>query len=140
MLRPCFLCFSPLTAFDHFIYFRFLVEEGRAGMPKMMTVGLHCRLAQPGRVSGLAEFIDYAKKYKDVWICTREEIADFWQENHSPVGGGSPMKSPMEVEEEEKGEQNEELSIEPLNIDGVETKKEAAAAAVEEKEEEGDII
>jgi hypothetical protein len=128
-----------LTAFDNSTYFRFLVEEGRAGMPKMMTVGLHCRLAQPGRVSGLAEFIDFAKKYKDVWICTREDIADFWQENHYPVGGGSPMKSPQEAAEE-KGEHTEELSLEPLNIDGVETKKEATAAAVEEKEEEGDII
>ena len=108
-------------------------------MPKMMTVGLHCRLAQPGRVSGLAEFIDFAKKYKDVWICTREEIADFWHENHYPVGGGSPMKSPQEAAAE-KGEQTEELSVEPLNLDGVETKKEATDAAVEEKEEEGDII
>jgi hypothetical protein len=112
------------------------VEEGRAGMPKMMTVGLHCRLAHPGRVSGLAEFIDFAKKYKDVWICTREDIADFWHENHYPVGGGSPMKSPQEAGEE-KGEHTEELSVEPLNLDGVETKEEAA---VEEKEEEGDII
>lgn len=101
-----------------------------------MTVGLHCRLAQPGRVSGLAEFIDFAKKYKDVWICTREEIADFWYENHSPVGGGSPMKSEREAESE-KAEQTEELSVEPLNLDEVETKKEATPAAVEE---EGDII
>jgi hypothetical protein len=106
-------------------------------MPKMMTVGLHCRLAQPGRISGLAEFIDFAKKYKDVWICTREEIADFWYENHYPVGGGSPMKSEQEAAAE-RGEQSEEISIEPLNLDEVETKKEATAAAAEE--EEGDII
>jgi peptidoglycan/xylan/chitin deacetylase (PgdA/CDA1 family) len=74
-------------------YFRFLVEEGRAGMPKMMTVGLHCRLAQPGRVSGLAEFIDFAKKYKDVWICTREDIADFWRK---PTVGEEASKIPNE--------------------------------------------
>jgi hypothetical protein len=119
--------------------FRYLIEEGKAGMPKMMTVGLHCRLAQPGRTSGLAEFIDYAKKYhKDVWFCTREEIADFWYENHYPVGGGSPMKTAKE-QEEEREENAEEFSVEPLNLDEVETKKEEAAAA-EDEEEQGDII
>ena len=83
-----------------------LVEEGRAGSPKMMSVGLHCRLMRPGRAAGLAEFIDYAKSFrKDVWICTREEIADFWYENHYPLGRGSPMKTDEEkdVETEEKG-------------------------------------
>ena len=60
-------------------HLRFLVEEGRSGYPKMMSVGLHCRLARPGRVAGLAEFLDFVKSYgKDVWVCTREEIADFW--------------------------------------------------------------
>jgi hypothetical protein len=67
---------------------RYLVEEGRAGSPKMMSVGLHCRLARPGRVAALQEFVDYAKSYgsKDVWICTREEIADYWPEHHYPKG------------------------------------------------------
>jgi hypothetical protein len=66
----------------------------------MMSVGLHCRLARPGRVQGLAEFLDFVKSYKrDVWVCTREQIADFWIENHSPRGGGSPVKQPSaEVE------------------------------------------
>jgi allantoinase len=64
------------------------VEEGRAGAPKVMTVGLHCRLATPGRVNGLVDFIDFAKSYgsKDVWICTREEIADYWSDEHYPKG------------------------------------------------------
>ena len=58
-----------------------------------MSVGLHCRLARPGRVAGLSDFIDYAKSFgREVWICTREEIADFWHENHSPKGAGSPVK------------------------------------------------
>ena len=72
---------------------RYLVEEGRAGSPKMMSIGLHCRLARPGRVAALVEFLDYAKSWgKDVWICTREEIADYWTENHYPMGAGSPVK------------------------------------------------
>jgi len=73
---------------------RYLIEEGRAGQPKMMSVGLHCRLARPGRVAGLSDFIDFAKSYhRDVWICTREQIADFWYENHYPRGGGTPVKA-----------------------------------------------
>ena len=59
-----------------------------------MNVGIHCRLSRPGRVAALAEFIDFAKSYKkDVWICTREQIADFWHEHHFPRGAGSPVKS-----------------------------------------------
>jgi urate oxidase len=79
---------------------RYLVEEGRAGYPKMMSVGLHCRLSRPGRVAGLAEFIDFVKSHKkDVWICTREQIADFWYENHFPLGRGSVVGTEMEEEE-----------------------------------------
>ena len=67
---------------------RYLVEEGRRGSPKMMTVGLHCRLVgRPGRCAGLEEFIDYAKSFgKDVWICRRDEIARHWYKNHYPDG------------------------------------------------------
>lgn len=64
----------------------FLLEEGRAGAPKMMSVGLHCRLAgRPGRAAGLAEFLDYVKSKEDIWICTREEIAHHWYEHHQPT-------------------------------------------------------
>lgn len=90
-----------------------LVEEGKSGSPKMMSIGLHCRLMRPGRAKGLAEFIDYAKSFrKDVWICTREQIADFWYENHYPRGRGSPVKTEQEQEakhetEAEKSDENE---------------------------------
>jgi len=65
---------------------RYAVEEGRDGRPTMMSVGLHCRLSRPGRVAGLADFIDYAKTQfgKDVWICTREQIANHWYQYHYP--------------------------------------------------------
>lgn len=73
--------------------FSFLVNEGRAGQPKMMSVGLHCRLARPARVQAIQEFLDYARSYgKDVWICTREEIANHWYENHLPRGVGNPIQ------------------------------------------------
>ncbi|MEO9168863.1 MAG: allantoinase PuuE, partial [Aestuariivirga sp.] len=45
-----------------------LYEEGKKGSPKMMTVGLHCRLAgRPGRALGIAKFMDYITKQKKVW-------------------------------------------------------------------------
>ena len=59
----------------------------------MMTVGLHCRLARPGRVAAIADFLDFAKAYgREVWICTREQIANHWYENHLPRGVGNPIK------------------------------------------------
>ena len=69
----------------------------------MMTVGLHCRIVgRPGRAAGLAEFMDYAKSFKkDVWICTREEIAKHWHESHYPIGMGSPIKADKKEETEE---------------------------------------
>ena len=68
-----------------FLFPSYLLEEGRNGTPKMMTVGLHCRLVgRPGRAAGLAEFIDYAKEKSDVWIARRDEIAKHWYENHYP--------------------------------------------------------
>jgi peptidoglycan/xylan/chitin deacetylase (PgdA/CDA1 family) len=71
----------------------FLIAEGRAGHPKMMSVGLHCRLARPARAAAIQEFLDYAKSYgRDVWICTREEIANHWYEHHLPRGVGSPIQ------------------------------------------------
>jgi len=70
----------------------FLVLEGRSGQPKMMSVGLHCRLARPARAAVIAEFVDYAKSYgREVWITTRESIANHWYENHLPRGCGSPI-------------------------------------------------
>lgn len=72
---------------------KFAVEEGKAGHPTMMNIGLHCRLARPGRVAAMAEFLDYVKSFgSSVWICTREQVADFWAENHYPKGAGSPVK------------------------------------------------
>jgi len=76
----------------------YLVLEGRAGQPKMMSVGLHCRLSRPARVAALAEFVDYAKSYgREVWITTRENIANHWYENHLPRGCGNPILAAGEI-------------------------------------------
>lgn len=81
-----FIVYSVLSSF--------LITEGRAGQPKMMTVGLHCRLSRPARAAAIAEFVDYAKSYgREVWICTREAIANHWYENHLPRGVGNPIDS-----------------------------------------------
>jgi putative urate catabolism protein len=56
-----------------------LHEEGRRGSPKMMSVGLHCRLAgRPGRALGLAKFLDYVLSHEKVWIARRIDIARHW--------------------------------------------------------------
>ena len=60
-----------------------LYEEGKT-TPKMMSVGLHCRLiGRPGRFQALKKFIDYVLKFDDVWICKRVDIAKHWIKNYS---------------------------------------------------------
>jgi peptidoglycan/xylan/chitin deacetylase (PgdA/CDA1 family) len=62
-----------------------LYEEGKT-YPKMMSVGLHCRLiGRPGRIKSLKRFIDYVKKHDDVWICKRIDIAKHWIKNYSNI-------------------------------------------------------
>mmetsp|Transcript_5551 Transcript_5551/g.7101 ORF Transcript_5551/g.7101 Transcript_5551/m.7101 type:complete len:341 (+) Transcript_5551:106-1128(+) len=64
----------------------YLLEEGRNGSPKMMSIGLHCRLVgRPGRAAGLAKFIDYIKSHNnDIWIARRDDIAKHWYKHHYP--------------------------------------------------------
>ncbi|MDE2134395.1 MAG: allantoinase PuuE [Alphaproteobacteria bacterium] len=62
--------------------FDVLYAEG-ATAPKMMSVGLHCRLAgRPGRFAALARFVKYAQGHKDVWFCRRVDIAQHWRKVH----------------------------------------------------------
>ncbi len=63
--------------------FDLLYSEGEYA-PKMMSVGLHCRLSgRPGRAAALARFLDYVQNHKNVWICRRVDIARHWHEHHS---------------------------------------------------------
>jgi allantoinase len=62
--------------------FDLLYAEGEIA-PKMMSVGLHARLAgRPGRAASLARFLDYVAGHHDVWICRRVDIARHWIEHH----------------------------------------------------------
>lgn len=64
--------------------FDVLYAEG-ATAPKMMSVGLHCRLVgKPGRTAALARFLDYVQEHQQVWICRRIDIARHWHEHHKP--------------------------------------------------------
>jgi OHCU decarboxylase len=69
-----------------------LYAEGEAGAPKMMSVGLHCRLiGRPGRALALAKFLDYARSHDRVWFPTRLAIARHWAERHpAPTLGERP--------------------------------------------------
>ena len=50
---------------------------------RMMSVGLHCRLAgRPGRAASLARFLDYVQAQSQVWVATRLDIADHWRQRH----------------------------------------------------------
>ncbi len=63
--------------------FDVLYAEGASGAPKMMNIGLHCRLAgRPGRAAALARFIDYVKSHDKVWLTRRIEIAEHWAKEH----------------------------------------------------------
>lgn len=60
-----------------------LYEEGRAGRPRMMNIGLHCRLVgRPGRAAALKRFVDYVKRHDKVWLARRIDIARHWRETH----------------------------------------------------------
>jgi OHCU decarboxylase len=60
-----------------------LYEEGCEGVPKMLSIGLHCRLiGRPGRIQSLKRFMEYAQSHADVWFAKRIEIAEHWHENH----------------------------------------------------------
>ena len=62
--------------------FDMLYAEG-ASAPKMMSVGLHCRLVgRPGRAAALARFLDYVQQHENVWLTRRIDIARHWREQH----------------------------------------------------------
>ena len=66
--------------------FDVLWDEGEAGSPKMMSIGLHCRLVgMPGRFAGLKRFVDYIQAKGKVWIAKRIDIAEHWLREHPYV-------------------------------------------------------
>jgi allantoinase len=79
---------------DFFIYLRdsfdALYAEGDPSgddRPKMMSVGMHCRLlGRPGRIVALQRFLDHVQKHDRVWICRRIDIARHWKQVHPYPG------------------------------------------------------
>ena len=62
--------------------FDVLYAEGESA-PKMLSIGLHCRLAgRPGRAAALARFLDYVQGHDKVWITRRIDIAQHWHSTH----------------------------------------------------------
>ncbi|MDX1515284.1 MAG: allantoinase PuuE [Woeseiaceae bacterium] len=61
--------------------FDVLYREGA----RMMSVGLHCRLAgRPGRFAALTRFVDHVQSHADVWVARRIDIADHWRHRFPP--------------------------------------------------------
>jgi len=64
--------------------FDVLYAEGETA-PKMMSVGLHCRLVgRPGRAAALDRFLDYVASHEKIWIARRIDIARHWIRHHGP--------------------------------------------------------
>jgi OHCU decarboxylase len=75
--------------------FDVLYAEGKNGEPKMLNIGLHCRLVgRPGRAAALQRFIDYVKSHDKVWLARRIDIARHWQKHH-PYTEGKVKPSTM---------------------------------------------
>lgn len=66
-----------------------LYDEG-ATHPRMMSVGLHCRLAgRPGRARALARFLDHVQAHDRVWVARRVDIAKHWLAEHPPASASA---------------------------------------------------
>ena len=87
--------FTEGTQFETYIKDSFdaLYAEGQEGAPKMLSIGLHCRLAgRPGRFAALKRAIEYMAGHDGVWFTTREQIADHWAATHPPSTAPRPSE------------------------------------------------
>ncbi|MEL6584483.1 MAG: allantoinase PuuE [Pseudomonadota bacterium] len=70
-----------------------LYAEGQGGAPKMMSIGLHCRLiGRPGRIRALERFLDHAQAHEGVWFARRIEIAEHWAQHHPHTSRERPSQ------------------------------------------------
>ena len=61
-----------------------LYDEGKDS-PKMMSIGMHARiLGRPGRFKAIKNFVEYIKKFDDIWVARRDSIALHWQKIPEP--------------------------------------------------------
>jgi putative urate catabolism protein len=71
--------------------FDVLYAEGEAGQPKMLSIGLHCRLiGRPGRIASLMRFLDHVQAHPHVWVARRIDIARHWRANFPAPSGSMP--------------------------------------------------
>jgi putative urate catabolism protein len=79
--------FADGDEFFHYLRdtFDVLYRDGQEGRPRMMSLGLHGRLAgRPGRTAGLERFLDHVANHERVWVATRADIARHWRANFPP--------------------------------------------------------
>lgn len=73
--------------------FDVLYAEGESDTPKMMSVGLHCRLVgRPGKIAAIQKFIEYIQSHDRVWCPRRIDIAQHWSAHHPPQVSPSPSR------------------------------------------------
>ncbi|MEL6913554.1 MAG: allantoinase PuuE [Pseudomonadota bacterium] len=78
--------------------FDMLYAEGAAGAPKMLSIGLHCRIiGRPSRAAALKRAIEYMEGHEGVWFATRLEIAEHWARTHPPVARTRPSAMTREA-------------------------------------------
>jgi OHCU decarboxylase len=87
--------FTEGAQFEQYIRDTFdcLYAEGVAGAPRMMSIGLHCRLAgRPGRAQALKRALDHMAGHEGVWFATRLQIAEHWARVHPHVARPRPSE------------------------------------------------
>jgi len=70
--------------FDSFkAAFDCLYAEGEAGSPKLIDALVHAHIGgRPNIIGVFEECVRYAKSFKDVWFCTKGEIAKYYLDNY----------------------------------------------------------
>jgi OHCU decarboxylase len=72
-----------------------LYAEGQVGAPKMLSIGLHCRLVgRPGRAAALKRAIGYIAGHEGIWFASRLQIAEHWAERHPAPATERPSAMP----------------------------------------------
>ena len=75
-----------------------LYAEGVAGQPKVLSIGLHCRIiGRPGRAAALRRVLEHIKSHEGVWFATRLQIAEHWAQAHPPVQCVRPSQMDRET-------------------------------------------
>ncbi len=79
-----FVSQNGFTEGDQFFrYLRDTFEQLRSEGGRMMSVGLHARIAgRPARALALAKFLDHVIASGDAWVARRIDIARHWMEVH----------------------------------------------------------